>query len=64
MNFKEWMKEVDAQINKLIGFGLTSDDLADYLYDDAYDDGLTPEEAAIEAIKNDANMAGFRNFEL
>lgn len=60
VNFDEWMKKVDAAINENTGYmGLTSSDLVDFLYYDAYEDGASPEEVAIEAMQNDDIFAGF-----
>jgi len=46
--FREWMREVDAYLEQRLG--MSSDDLPDWLYRDDYDDGLSPEEAAENAI--------------
>ena len=48
MTFKEWMKEVDAEVTRKSGLGVY--DLADYLYRDAYDDGADPKEVAHEVL--------------
>jgi hypothetical protein len=50
VTFKQWMKQVDAELVSLCG--LVSMDLADQCYHDWYDDGMTPEEAAVEAFEN------------
>jgi len=47
--FKAWMKEVDAALIKKTG--LSSDDLPDYCYDNDFEDGATPKQAANAAIK-------------
>lgn len=46
--FEEWM----ARVNQLIDnyCGMVSEDLPDWCYRDAYDDGRTPGAAAREAI--------------
>lgn len=48
MTFDEWMKQVDSEIEK--HFGLSSDDLPDWTYADAFEDGMKPEDAAQEAM--------------
>ena len=40
--FQEWMKEVDKLLGNSVG--MTSDELPDYLYRDAFDDDLEPDE--------------------
>lgn len=52
LSFTEWMKQVDAKIEKRVGFGIVSADLPDYCYRDEYDDGTTPAQAASAAIRN------------
>jgi hypothetical protein len=47
--FDVWMSEVDAALVRKIG--VSSSDLPDFCYRDAYDEGFTPEEAADEAIE-------------
>jgi len=47
--FDTWMKAVDKHCVALCG--LESADLPDYCYADAYDDGLTPKQAAKAAIR-------------
>lgn len=49
MTFESWMKEVDAEITALCGLGV--DDLADYMYRDAYDDGDSPEDVAVMVLE-------------
>lgn len=49
VNFEQWKKKVDQAINKEAS--ITSDDLPDFSYYDAWEDGLTPGEAAQEALK-------------
>jgi hypothetical protein len=50
LNFEQWMQQVDKYISAKCG-GMTSGDLADYCYADAYDDGASPAKAARAAIK-------------
>ena len=38
-HFKVWMQQVDAHLEKMCG--MTSDDLPDYRYRDAFDQGCT-----------------------
>ncbi len=47
--FNAWMKEVEAVLIKKTG--LSSDDLPDYCYDNDFEDGATPKQAANAAIK-------------
>ena len=47
--FKEWMAEVDVIIADKFG-GLTHEDLEDYNWYSAFEDGLTPEEVVDEFI--------------
>lgn len=42
--FRAWMRRVDAALEARCGLG--SDDLADYAYRDAYDDGAAPTDTA------------------
>jgi hypothetical protein len=49
-NFKSWMADVDRELESLCG--LSSDDLADQCYMDWYEDGLSANEAAQEALDN------------
>lgn len=48
--FDAWMAKVEAAIEKATG--LSSSDLDDFMYDDAWQDGATPAQAAKAAIKN------------
>ena len=48
--FLEWKARVNAVISRKTG-GLTSDDLPDCMYHDWYDEGMTPAEAANEAVE-------------
>ena len=47
--FGTWKAKVDALISAKCG--ITSDDLPDYCYRDAFEDGATPAQAAKAAIK-------------
>jgi hypothetical protein len=49
-DFDTWMRQVDECIGRRCG--LSSSDLPDWTYRDAFDDGLSPEEAAAEALDN------------
>ena len=49
--YEEWMEEIDQLITANLGIGL--DDLDDYRYADAYEDGLSPAETAMEVLEND-----------
>lgn len=51
--FKGWMDEVNAAMDDIAG--VTSDDIEDYAYRDAYDDDLSARSAAKRALRN----AGF-----
>jgi hypothetical protein len=50
MTYDEWMQKVDQYISAKCG-GMTSGDLADFCYADAYNDGASPASAARAAIK-------------
>ncbi len=50
MPFDEWMQHVAWHINNMSGY--LPDDLPDYCYRDAYDDGKSPKTTAKAAIKN------------
>ena len=47
--FNEWMKKVDQELVKISG--LNSESLADYLYADAFQYGVTPGEVALEVLQ-------------
>lgn len=49
LTFAEWMEDVNEQL--LVRCGLTSDDLPDWGYRDAYDAGIAPAVAARRALK-------------
>lgn len=48
LTFEEWMAEVNRLMVGKCGMG--SEDLPDWNYRDAYNDGLTPNQAANQAI--------------
>jgi hypothetical protein len=49
--FAEWMETIDAILARKCA-GLTSADLPDYLYRDAYDNGETAARVAHAALRN------------
>jgi len=51
MNYKEWLNQVDKNVESMIG--LSIHDMSDFMSYDAFEDGLTPQECAVEWIKND-----------
>lgn len=57
MTYRDWMKAVDQEIQKIAGVGLH--DLPDCAYYNWYADDYTPEKAARMALKN----AGMKNDE-
>ncbi|QGH78094.1 hypothetical protein SEA_LONEWOLF_93 [Mycobacterium phage LoneWolf] len=48
MTFEQWLKHVDGLL--LMVWGVTSGDIADRLWRDAYDDGVTPAEMVNEIV--------------
>lgn len=50
MTFEEWMKRVDNHIGHTLPF-MDSNDIPDWRYRDAYDEGMTPKRAAQNAIR-------------
>ena len=48
--FKEWMSKVDKIVEAKIG--LSVDDLPDFMFHDAYDDGVSPTKAATQSIRD------------
>ena len=48
--FEDWMAAVNTHIQRRTG--LDRDDLPDWNYRDAYDDDMSPSEAAREAVRN------------
>ena len=55
MTYEEYRRKVDIIISARIGVGL--DDLADCPLRDFFDDGLSPKEAAQEALEFDTDGA-------
>ncbi len=51
MEFETWMKAVNRWLRQHAS--VDADDLVDYSYYDAWEDGATPAEAAVEALEND-----------
>jgi len=47
--FEKWMAAVDKHIDSMLG--LSSRDIADFPYRDAFEAGTTPQEAAISSIR-------------
>lgn len=52
ITFEQWMAQVDAAVQRMTG--CSAYDLADYLYADAFEDGIPPERAAKAAIAADS----------
>ncbi len=50
-SFRSWMAAVDAAVSRLVGISVH--DLADAMFRDAYDDGCTAYDMAIQALEND-----------
>jgi hypothetical protein len=50
MTFNEFMQQVDAELDRISN--LTSDDLADYMYRDAFDNEEDPVNVAVEVLIN------------
>lgn len=48
--FHQYMVAVDREIQARTGLGFL--DIEDWTYRDAYDDGVDPEDAAIQALEN------------
>lgn len=51
LEFELWKEAVDLWLMSLIG--LTSDDIKDWAYRDAFDAGVHPNEAAQDALDNE-----------
>lgn len=49
MDFDTFMELVDGNLNRMVG--LTSDDLPDHLYWDAWNDDQTPQECAFDVLE-------------
>lgn len=56
MSFLIWKDKVDQILLQKVGF--SSDDLTDWLWRDAFDDSLTPEQA-VEAFSFDVGLPDF-----
>lgn len=56
MTFKEWMKEVNEEVESICGMGVY--DLPDCCFRDEYEAGTPPREMAVMALEN----AGFDFF--
>jgi hypothetical protein len=52
LTFKQWMREVDAEVDKLTG-GMSQYDFADWPSWSTWDSGCDPEEGAIECLEFD-----------
>ena len=48
--YNEWLRRVDRAIEAWSGLGV--DDLADWLYRDAFDAGADPEDVATEVLED------------
>jgi hypothetical protein len=55
--FNRWMKKVDSAIFEMIGCSVY--DLEDYLFYDDFEAGISPEETAMEVIRNDSLASYF-----
>lgn len=62
MNFGQWMKEVDAILTEHIG--LSSMDLRDRMWRDAFDDGALPLEAIMDLCGDPSDIGTFMDNEL
>lgn len=56
MDYKAWMKKVDALVSNRIGLSVY--DLADMNYHDMFEDGYTPEEMVEEVLEEVAYEYG------
>lgn len=50
LSFEDWKREVDAEIKRRTT--MTSDDLPDWNYRGAYEEGLTSKRAAAKALQH------------
>ncbi|QGJ88846.1 hypothetical protein SEA_YECEY3_95 [Mycobacterium phage Yecey3] len=48
MTFEQWLRQVDALLLKV--WGVTSGDIADRLWRDAFEDGITPAQYVREIV--------------
>lgn len=55
--FALWLALVDRRVGRMVGLSLF--DLADVTLRDWFDDGMSPREAAEEALANDDTFAAF-----
>lgn len=60
--FALWLAFTNSRVNKLIGVGLFN--LEDWLIRDSFDNGDTPQEAAVQAIQNDRLYCELLGYEL
>ena len=51
-DYVQWMRLVDKEVADITQ-GFTQDDFPDWLSRDAFDDGMTPQEAARECLSGD-----------
>ena len=54
--FSEWINIVDAALVRNVGIGW--EDLPDYPYADWFDDGMSPDDAAREALESEGFHVG------
>ena len=57
MTFEQWKRIVDAYLTRLCG--MTSDDIDDWNYYDAWEECMTPKEAAKQALKAAMTAVGW-----
>ena len=62
MNFGQWMKEVDAILTEHIG--LSSMDLRDRMWRDAFDDETSPLDAIVDLCGDPSDLGTFMENEL
>ena len=51
--YRAYMAEVSGHVSALLGGAMHVSDMADYLYRDAFDDGVPARDCAIDAIQAD-----------
>lgn len=54
LSFQEWMRKVNICVAQRIG--LSAEDLPDQPYRDWYDSGMTPQDAAEDVLRNEAEF--------
>jgi hypothetical protein len=59
LSFKDWMKQVNVHLNRKAG--VSSGDIGDACYRDMYDDEISPEDAAQDALENDDTFSALFN---